>query len=90
MELVGKVIGVPGAKWGFGPGRVSAAKKATIFKCVLRDHTCMHKFPNAVSPERAWQFQEMCVSGSGSLEHGDLSGDIFWLHPTKLFEMLFH
>jgi hypothetical protein len=53
MELVGKVIGVLGAEWGFGFDRVSAAAagKATIFKYVLRDHTCEHKFPNAVSPE---------------------------------------
>ena len=53
MELVGKVIGVLGAEWGFGFDRVSAAAagKATIFQYVLRDHTCEHKFPNAVSPE---------------------------------------
>ncbi len=66
MELDGKVIGVPGAEWGSGSGRVSVAKKATIFKCVLRDHTCVHKFPNAVSPEKAWQLQEMGGSWSGS------------------------
>ena len=89
MELVGKVIGVPGAKWGFGPGRVSAAKKATIFKCVLRDHTCVHKFPNAVLPKKTWQLQEMGVSGSGSLEHGDSSGDIFWLLFHYFFEILY-
>ncbi len=84
MELVGKVIGVPGAEWGSGSGRVSAAKKATIFKCVLRDHTCVHKFPNAVSPEKAWHLQEMGVNGSASLEHGDSSGGIFWL-PNQTF-----
>jgi hypothetical protein len=67
IELVGKVIGVPGTEWGTGSGRVSAAEKATIFKCVLRDHTCVHKFPNIVSPEKAWQLQEMGVSGSGGL-----------------------
>ena len=84
IELDGRVIGVPGAKWGTGSGRVSAAKKATIFKCVLRDHTCVHKFPNAVAPEKAWQFQEMGVSGSSGQEHGDSSGDIFWL-PNQTF-----
>ena len=61
-----------------------AAEKAAIFKCLLRDHTRVHKFPNAVSPEKAWQLQEMGVSGSGSLEHGDSSGDIFWL-PNQTF-----
>ena len=82
-ELVGKVIGVAGAEWGSGSGRVLAAKKETIFKCVLRDHTCVHKFPNAVSPEKAWQLQEMGVSWSGSLEHGDSSGDIFGCQTPK-------
>jgi hypothetical protein len=53
MELVGKVIGVLGAEWGSGSGRVLVAEKAMIFKCVLRDHTCVHKFPNAVPPEKA-------------------------------------
>ena len=62
----------------------SAAEKATNFKCVLRDHTCVHKFPNVVTPEKARQLQEMGVSGSGSLEHGESSGDIFWL-PNQMF-----
>ena len=84
IELVGKVIGVPGTEWGTGSGRVSAAEKATIFKCVLRDHTCVYKFPNALSSEKAWQLQEMSVSGRGSLEHGNSSGDICWL-PNQTF-----
>ena len=49
MDLIGKIIGVPGSEWSYGSGRVSAAEKATIFKCVLRNHTCVRKFPNAVS-----------------------------------------
>ena len=40
-----------------------------------RDHTCVHKFPNAVPPEKSWQLHEMGVSGNGSQEHGDSSGD---------------
>ncbi len=75
MVFLGKIIGVPGSKWDSSSGRVSAAEKATIFKGMLRDHMCVHKFPNAVSPEKAWQLQEMDVTGSGSLEHGDSSGD---------------
>ena len=71
MELLGTIIGVPGSEWGSGSGRVLAVEKATIFKCVLRDYICVHKFPNAVSPEKALQLKEMGVSGSGSLEHGD-------------------
>ena len=66
MDLFGKIIGVHGSEWGSGSGRVSAVEKATIFKCVLRDYICVHKFPNAVSPEKALQLQEMGVSGSGS------------------------
>ena len=84
MELVCNVIGVLRAEWGSGSGRVLAAEKAILFKCVLRDHTCVHKFPNAVPPEKTWQLQEMGASGSGSLEHGDSSGDIFWL-PNQTF-----
>ena len=83
MEIVGKGRSAcPEHRSGlrlrprFGGG---VAEKATIFKCVLRDHTCMHKLSNAVSPEKARQLQEMGVSRSGSLEHGDSSGDIFWL-----------
>ena len=67
IKLVGKFIGVPRAEWGSSSGRffgVGGGVNATIFKCVLRDHMCVDKFPNAVSPEKAWQLQETDVSGS--------------------------
>jgi hypothetical protein len=57
MDLPGKIIGVPGSEWGSGSGHVLAAEKATIFKCVLRDNTCVHKFLNALSPEKTRQLQ---------------------------------
>ena len=50
--------------------------------CTVRDYTLAHKFPAKSTPECAWQLQEMGVSGTGSIEHGDASGDIFWMRDS--------
>ena len=57
---------------------MSAAEKETLFKCVVRDHSALHKFITGHTSE-AFEAQEMGAAGTGSLEHGDASGDIFWI-----------
>ena len=74
VKLVGTEIGVPGDFWDKCP----AADKDKIFKCVIRDHSIAHRF--AVGPmSPAYQLQEMGERGSGSLEQGDSSGEVFWM-----------
>ena len=82
MELVGKQIGVPGAWW---EGRMSAEEKKTLYKCTVRDFKLLHKFPWAIAPEAAVSLQEMGVSGTGSTEHGDASGEVFWMQYNPTF-----
>ena len=42
------------------------------------DHSALHKFINGPTSE-AFEVQEMGAAGTGSLEHGDASGDVFWI-----------
>ena len=75
LELIGDPVNVPGTFW---EGRMSAMEKETLYKCVVRDHSALHKFINGPMSE-AFEVQEMGAMGTGSLEHGDASGEIFWI-----------
>ena len=75
LELVGQTINVPGAYWH---GRMSAAEKETLYVCVVRDFSALHKFMDG-STSQAFELQEMGAAGTGSLEKGDASGEIFWM-----------
>jgi hypothetical protein len=75
LELVGDSINVPGAYW---KGRMSAAEKEALYVCVVRDHSALHKFMDGTTSE-AFELQEMGEAGTGSLERGDASGEIFWM-----------
>ena len=82
LELVGTQIKqVPGSYW---KGRMSAAEKEALYVCSIRDFSALHMFPDE-SKGQGFQLQEMGESGTGSLEHGDASGDIFWMQwaPTQ-------
>ena len=82
MELIGKQIRVPGSYW---EGNMSAEEKKTLYKCTVRDFTHTHKFPGEQAPRAAFELQEMGVTGTGSTEQGDSSGEIFWMpYPTFL------
>lgn len=77
-KLIGTQVGVPGAFWR---GRMSAEERATIYMCTVREHSLMHKWVNDSMrpPSEAWELQEMGPSGTGSLELGDSSGEVFWM-----------
>ena len=75
LDHVGKQIGFPG---GFWEGRQTAEEKATIYKCTIRDFSALHKWDGGRTPSAAFELQEMGVLGTGSLEHGDSSGEIFF------------
>ena len=51
----------------------------------MRDFKLLHKFPLAQVMDAAVSLQEMGVSGTGSTEHGDASGEVFWMpyNPTS-------
>lgn len=75
MEQIGKQVGVPGNYW---KGRMTAEEKETIYKCTIRDYSILHTFEAGVKGI-GWQLHEMGPDGTGSLEHGDASGEIFWM-----------
>ena len=86
LSYVGRRVGIPGALW---VGRQTAAELATEFKCTIREFSYAHLFSGGFVPEKAWQVQEMGVSGSGSLEVGDSSGDIFWIKNSEFLKYFY-
>ena len=80
MGIIGKHVELPGSYW---PRRGQSAEELrTLYRCVVRDYTSAHTFQNGKT-SAAWQVQEMGVSGNGSLEHGDSSGDILWIPKVE-------
>ena len=65
LDHVGKAINFPGDFW---EGRMSAEEKATLYKCVMRDYSALHKWAGGRAPCAAVELQEMGVQGTGSLE----------------------
>lgn len=77
QSVIGKQVGIPGSAWS---GQMSLEEKRTIYKCTVREHSLLHKWTNSLDPpSEAWEVQEMGERGTGSLELGDSSGDIFWV-----------
>ena len=81
MEAVGKQVEFPGSFWG---GRMSPEELRTLYKCTVRDFSLAHKFPGQLAPGPGFELQEMGAAGNGSTEHGDASGEIFWV-PMDVF-----
>ena len=50
-----------------------------MYKCIVRDFTIAHRITTNAPPSKAFQLQEMGESGTGSLENGDASGEVFWM-----------
>jgi hypothetical protein len=75
MEDIGIQIAVPGNHW---EGRMTAEEKATDYLCTVRDYSVLHTFPGN-NKAQGFELQEMGEDGKGSLEHGDASGEIFWI-----------
>ena len=73
LEQIGTYIDVPGNYW---QGCMSAEEKETNYRCLVRDHSAMAPLTPTRKGE-GFQLQEMGVTaGTGSLEHGDASGEI--------------
>ena len=83
LEKVGLQVNVPGLFW---EGSMTAEEKQTLYQCTVRDFTAMHTFFGG-RKSQAFQMQEMGALGTGSLEHGDASGEIFWMpYPMPFLE----
>ena len=76
MEVNGNQVGVKGAYWD---GRQTDEEKACTFMCSVVDYSISHKFRPSEPPMAAFRMQEMGQTGTGSTEHGDSSGDLFWM-----------
>ena len=66
---------VPGAFWDKCP----AADKEKSYKCLVREFAALHKFGGGQPPSAAFEVQEMGEKGTGSLELGVASGEVFWI-----------
>ena len=75
LEQIGKQLGVPGKYW---KGRMTADEKETIYLCAIREFSALHSFVDGTKGQ-GFQLQEMGKDGTGSHEHGDASGEIFWM-----------
>jgi hypothetical protein len=75
---IGKVVEVPGSYW---EGRMSEEERSIHYKCIIRDLSAAHRMDGARRVAHAGgrfsMLQEVGETGTGSLEHGDASGDIF-------------
>ena len=76
---IGKVVEVPGSYW---KGRMSEEERSIHYKCIIRDFSAAHRMAPGASPTRAGVSaagggRDCSETGTGSLEHGDASGDIF-------------
>lgn len=72
----GRQMQVPGAYW---QGRMTDEERKKLYRCTLREFELIHKWEDGRPPSNAFQLQEMGELGEGSLEHGDASGEIFWM-----------
>lgn len=84
-EHLGKQVEVPGSFW---EGRMSAEERVQKYKCTILNFDAIHRWPSTCNskkpPSQAFELKEMGATGTGSLELGDSSGDVFWMsypHP---------
>jgi len=74
-------------------GRAAERRRAQVnprlYKCTIRDFSVAHSLIGGCVPEKAWQVHEMGVSGSGRLEAGDSSGDIFWIKNSEFLKYVY-
>ena len=83
----GKQIKLPGSFW---QGRMTAEEKKKTYLCTVREFELIHRWEDGRSPSNAFQLQEMGEAGEGSLEHGDASGEIFWMSYPMPFLKYFY
>ena len=82
LDHVGKQVNVAGSFW---QGRQSSDELAAEYRCTILDFAIAHKASEDNPPRSAFKLQEMGIGGTGSLEVGDASGDIFWVVYPKPF-----
>ncbi|KAL1515242.1 hypothetical protein AB1Y20_001876 [Prymnesium parvum] len=84
-ENIGKQVKVPGAFW---EGNMTEEEKETKYLCTIKRFEAIHMWPGNQPPSQAFELQEMGVTGTGSLEHGDSSGECFWLmYPQPFYSL---
>ena len=85
-EAIGHNLHVPGAYWDKCP----AADKEKVFACLVREFDALHKFAGGQAPSAAFEVQEMGETGTGSLEPGVASGEVFWIkYPLPALEYFY-
>ena len=82
---LGRYCNVPGKYWA----GCAAADKQKIFKCLVVDFIAVHDFGGGVKGA-GMHVKEMGESGTGSLEVGVASGDVFVIaYPTPFLQFFY-
>ena len=69
---------------------MSAVERKTLYLCTVIEFEAMHKMPGKSTFEQAFKVQEMGETGTGSLEKGDASGEVFWIsYPYPYLDLYF-
>lgn len=77
IQEVGVQIKVPGSYWTTTKANADGDKDM-MYMCTIRDFSILHNFAGGLK-KAAFQLQEMGPNGTGSLELGDSSGEMFWM-----------
>ena len=85
-EAVGMYAHIPGDFWEKCP----AADKKKIYASLVRTFEAVHKFAGGQPPSAAFECQEMGEEGTGSLELGVASGEVFWVSYPQPFLKYFY
>ena len=84
-SAVGKMAKVPGNYWH----GATAAEKLKVFQCTVREFKAIHTF-DAGRKGAGFEVQEMGEGGTGSLEPGVASGEVFVIpYPSPFLEFFY-
>jgi hypothetical protein len=83
MSVLGEQVKIPGSFW---EGRMTPEERATSYLCTVLQYSLAHRLMPGDTPGQMWQVLEMGASGTGSTEHGDSSGDKFWVPHSKFLK----
>eukprot|EP00967_Tisochrysis_lutea_P040144 scaffold48171_cov27-Tisochrysis_lutea.AAC.1 len=85
-SVIGEQVAVPGSYW---EGRMTAEERNTKYLCTVLAYDPLYK-PITRAPGAYWKPQEMGITGTGSLELGDSSGEIFYMSNADFLKHYYY
>ena len=89
LEVIGEQIKVPGDYWEGARGALPAEEASMHYMCTVIEYSALQKFHGGATSV-AFQVQEMGETGTGSLEPGVASGEVFWMRYPLPFLTYFY